>query len=138
MKKGKHETKKSKQIVFHYDPDSDIMHVTRMPHRFSSYCLELENNIQIMVDKDIKEVLGLVFLNYYEYIPQFYKNKSFKGIKCRDCKSQKECFAWNIEKLLESEIQLKEIKQRKAKAPNVESDLPERMKRLPEKAFACT
>ncbi len=137
MRKEKDETKGAREVTFHYDQDTDMMYVTRVPHRFSSDCLELGNNMRVMVDKDIKDVLGLVFLNYYEFIPQFFKNRTFEGRKCGNCKSQQECFARNIQTLLESEIELKRVKRGKAKIPNVESDLRRKIRRLPEKAFAC-
>lgn len=137
MKDKGSEINKNDEIRFHYDSETDIMYVTRFPHQFCSHCLELEPNIRLMVDKDAKEVLGMIFLNYYEHIPQFFKNKSFKGKKCRDCRSQKECFATNITQILQSEIILEEVKSRNKKIPSIQSDLPQRIKHLPEKAFAC-
>lgn len=135
-KKRSPNTGEKREVKFHYEPDVDIMYITREPHRFSSYCLEFGDNVRVMVDKNLKKVLGLVFLNYYEFIPQFFRKKSFRSKKCRDCESQKECFATNIRTLLESEIILKEVKTNK-KTAIVESDLPEKIKELPTKSFAC-
>ncbi len=130
-------SRKNIEIKFHYEPETDIMYITRKPHHLSSYWLKFGNNARIVVDKDAKEVLALIFLNYYKSLPKFFEDKCFHRKKCKNCESQRECFAINIKTLMESNIKLKKIQNKNDKSTAIESNLPEKIKQLPTKSFAC-
>ena len=130
--------KKIRNITFHYEPDTDIMHVTRPPHRFSPYALKLTDNINVMVDKDSTEVYGLVFLPYRQLIPEFFSHKKFHGHDCSECEKQLECFEHNLQTLLASEIKLVKTTSRIHRTvPMIKSDISEKIRSVPKLAPVC-
>lgn len=130
--------KKIGNIVFHYELDTDMMYVTRPPHRFSPYALKLTDNINVMVDKDSTEVYGLVFLAYRQLIPEFFSRKKFHGQNCSKCEKQLKCFERNLQTLLASEIKLVKTTSRiRRTLPRVKSDISEKIKSVPKLAPVC-
>lgn len=130
--------KKIGNIMFHYESDTDIMHVTRPPHNFSSYVLKLTDDINVMVDQDCTEVYGLVFLPYRQLIPEFFSRKKFHGHDCSECEKQLECFEHNLQTLLASEIKLVKTRSRVHRTlPRVKSDISEKIKSVPGLAPIC-
>ncbi len=130
--------KKIGSIMFHYEPDTDMMRVTRPPHHFSPYALKLTDDINVMVDQDSTKVYGLVFPTYRQLIPEFFSHKKFRGHDCSECKKQLECFERNLQTLLASEIKLVKTRSLVHKIlPRVKSDISEKLKSVPKLAPVC-